>query len=155
MAQEERTVETVMTKDVLTADLSVSVRDCAKGMAKKGVGCTVITHDGTAVGIVTERDLVSKVLAESVDALKVPVSDIMSTPIITIVPDSPLAKAAELMARYRVRRLVVVDGRGALVGLVTANDLARTLAESKGYQDSGLNAIARHAENGSSSGPYQ
>ena len=89
MAQEERTVETVMTKDVLTADLGVSVRDCARGMAKKGVGCAVITHDGTAVGIVTERDLVSKVLAESVDALKVPVSDIMSTPIITIVPDSP------------------------------------------------------------------
>ncbi len=155
MTQEEKTVRHFMTKTVMAVELNTNAKDCAKAMAKKGVSCAVITQRGNAVGIVTERDLVSKVLAESIDARNVLVRDIMSTPLITVAPDTPLTGAAELMARYRIRRLVVVGEDGNLVGVVTTGDIARTLAEKQGYREATLNAMARYAEGGLESGPYQ
>jgi CBS domain-containing protein len=115
----------------------------------------VITQAGSAIGIVTERDLVSKVLAEGIDAKNVLVRDIMSTPLITVGPNSSLTTAAELMAQYRIRRLVVVDGTGNLVGIVTTGDIARSLAEKHGYREATFNAMARYAEGGFEGGPYQ
>ena len=154
MAKGEETVGGVMSKDVLAVDLNTNTRDCAKAMTKKGVSCAVITEEGTAVGIVTERDLVSKVLAESIEPKKVLVRDIMSTPLITTTPDAPLANAAEVMAQYRIRRLVVVDSSGTLSGIVTAGDIARSLAEKQQYRDAALNAMARYSEGGGD-GPYR
>ena len=155
MTLEEKTVGMVMSKTVMAMELNVSAKDCAKAMAKRGVSCAVITQEGSAVGIVTERDLVSKVLAESIDGKNVLVRDIMSTPLITVAPDVPLTGAAELMARYRIRRLVVVDADGAMAGLVTTGDIARTLAEKEGYREATLNAMARYSERGLENGPYQ
>ena len=155
MTQQEQAVENVMSKAVMAVELNVSAKDCAKAMAKRGVSCAVVTQGGNAIGIVTERDLVSKVLAESIDAKSVLVRDIMSTPLITIPPYAPLTGAAEMMARYRVRRLVVVDESGSLVGIVTTGDIARTLAESKGYREATLNAMARYSEGKLENGPYQ
>ena len=154
MAKGEETVGRVMSKDVLAVDLNSNTKDCARAMMKKGVSCAVITEEGTAVGIVTERDLVSKVLAESIEPKKVLVRDIMSTPLITTTPDAPLIGAAEVMAQYRIRRLVVVDSSGTLAGIVTAGDIARTLAEKQQYRDATLNAMARYSEGGGD-GPYR
>ena len=155
MTQEDPVVGDVMSKTAVTVELNVTAKDCARAMANKGVGCAVITQEGSAIGIVTERDLVSKVMAESIEAKKVLVRDIMSTPLITIGPDAPLAGAAEVMTRYRVRRLVVVDGEGALVGVITTGDVARSLAEKQGYREATLNAMARYSEGKQANGPYQ
>jgi CBS domain-containing protein len=154
MGQEEKTVAQVMTKSVMAVELNTSAKDCAKAMAKKGVSCAVITQRGSAIGIVTERDLVSKVMAESIDSKSVLVRDIMSTPLITVAPEAPLTTASEIMAQYRVRRLVVVDGAGNLAGIVTTGDIARSLAEQHGYREAKFNAMARYAE-GVEGGPYQ
>ena len=154
MARGEETVGGVMSKDVLAVDLNANAKDCARAMMKKGVSCAVITERGAAVGIVTERDLVSKVLAESIEPKKVLVRDIMSTPLITTTPNAPLVGAAEVMAQYRIRRLVVVDPTGALAGIVTAGDIARSLAEKQQYRDATLNAMARYSEGGGD-GPYR
>ena len=154
MNQAETKVIEVMEKAVMAVELNVNAKDAASAMAKKGVSCVVITEEGSAVGIVTERDLVSKVLAESIDARKVLVRDIMSTPLITITPGATLTNAAELMAQFRIRRVVVVDNDGSLVGIVTAGDIARTLAERQQYRDPSLNAIARYSE-GTEGGPYR
>lgn len=150
----EETVGKVMSKGVMAIELNTTAKDCARAMARKGVSCAVITQKGSAIGIVTERDLVSKVMAESIDAKNVLVRDIMSTPLITISPDASLTGAAELMAQYRIRRLVVVDGTGALSGIITAGDIARSLAEKQEYRDARLNAMARYSE-GIEGGPYQ
>ncbi len=144
-----------MSKIVMAVELNTSARDCARAMAKKGVSCAVITQSGSAVGIVTERDLVSKVLAETIDPKNVLVRDIMSTPLITVAPNSPLTNAAELMAHYRVRRLVVVDQNGTLAGIITTGDIARSLAEKHGYREVTFNAMARYAEGAAEGGPYQ
>ena len=154
MSKGEVTVGQVMSKDVLAVDLNTNSKVCARAMMKKGVSCAVITESGSAVGIVTERDLVSKVLAESIEPNKVLVRDIMSTPLITTTPDTALVSAAEVMAQYRIRRLVVVDSTGTLSGIVTAGDIARTLAEKQQYRDATLNAMARYSERGDT-GPYQ
>ena len=98
--------------------------------------------------------MVSKVLSESIDAKNVLVRDIMSTPLITVSPEATMTKAAEIMAEYRIRRLVVLDVNANLVGIITAGDIARTLAEKKGYREPAFNAIARYKE-GAESGPYQ
>jgi CBS domain-containing protein len=155
MAGAEQKIADVMTKSVMTVELNTNSKDCAKAMAKRGVSCAVVTASGSAVGIVTERDLVSKVLAESIDAVNVLVRDIMSTPLITIGPDATLTNAAELMARYRIRRLVVVDDTGSLVGIVTTGDIARALAEKHGYREATFNAMARYSEGEFEGGPYQ
>lgn len=154
MAQEELKVSQAMEKSVMVVELNTTARECAKAMAKRGVSCAVITQRGRPVGIITERDLVSKVMAEAIEADKALVRDIMSTPLITISPDALLQDAAALMAEYRVRRLVVVDNAGALVGIVTTGDIARTMAEKQGYREATLNAMARYKE-GVEGGPYQ
>lgn len=154
MAQQEPRVSDLMVKSVMAVDLNTTVKDCAKSMAKRGVSCAVVTQTRNAVGIVTERDLVSKVLAEGIDSKNVLVRDIMSTPLITIAPSATMTDAAELMAEYRVRRLVVIDQTGALIGIITAGDIARSLAEKHGYRDAMFNAMARYKE-GIEGGPYQ
>jgi CBS domain-containing protein len=154
MTQAETTVAKIMSKAVMAVELNTNARDCARAMAKKGVSCAVITQRGSALGIVTERDLVSKVLAETIDPKNVLVRDIMSTPLITISPNAPLTAASEMMAQYRIRRLVVVDGSGKLAGIITTGDIARSLAEKHGYRESAFNAMARYAE-GVEDGPYQ
>lgn len=154
MSQQEATVAEMMVKAVMAVDLNTNVKDCTKAMAKGGVSCAVITQGGAAIGIVTERDLVSKVLADAVDPRNVLVRDIMSTPLITISPNATMTEAAVMMAEYRIRRLVVVDKTGAMVGIVTTGDIARSLAEKHGYREATFNAMARYKE-GIEGGPYR
>ena len=154
MTQREPSVAEVMVKAVLSVDLNTNVKDCSKAMAKKGVSCTVITQANRAIGIVTERDLVSKVLADAVDPTKILAKDIMSTPLITVSLNASLSDAAAQMAEYRVRRLVVVDRSGSMVGIITTGDIARSLAEKHGYREPTFNALARYKE-GIEGGPYQ
>jgi malate dehydrogenase (oxaloacetate-decarboxylating) len=140
---EEEKVKDIMEKNVTTVDSDKNARECAKLMLKKDVGSLIVTQQGVIIGIITERDLVRKVLADNVDPTKILASDIMSSPLITIDPDEPMSKAARLMSVYGVRRIVVLSREGALVGIVTATDLARTLAKRKEFKDEALNAIAR------------
>jgi CBS domain-containing protein len=153
MSQEPKVAD-VMEKAVLGVDMNENAAVCSKAMTKRGVSCAVITHMGAAVGIVTERDLVSKVLADTIDPVKVLVRDIMSTPLVTIEPDAPLAQAVALMDEYLIRRLVVVDRNGGLVGIVTTGDIAKVHAKEKGFKDPMLNALARY-KGGEEGGPYR
>ena len=154
MSQGEQKIADVMSKSVMAVDLNTSVRSCAKSMSKKGVSCAVITQANTPMGIVTERDLVSKVLADAIDPNNVLVRDVMSTPLITVSPNATVGEASAMMAEYRVRRLVVIDRTGAMVGIVTTGDVARSLAEKHGYREATFNAMARYKE-GTEGGPYQ
>lgn len=156
MNEQEPSVAKLMVKTVLSVDMNTNVKDCAKAMAKRGVSCSVVTQANRAIGIVTERDMVSKVLADEVDPGKVYVKDIMSTPLITVSQDAALTEAAGQMAEYRIRRLVVIDPEGMMVGIITAGDIARSLAEKHGYREVTFNALARYKEGTEGEGgPYQ
>ena len=117
-------VEDVMIKDVITVDASLTVKEAAQIMNKFEIGCLLALKDGKAIGILTERDLLKRVVAESRDAKKTKVTEVMSAPLIVVEPDMELEDAAKLMFEMKIKKLPVVDGK-RLVGLITLTDIAR------------------------------
>jgi CBS domain-containing protein len=117
-------VEDVMVKEVITVDEKSSVKEAADIMNKFEIGCLIVTKNGKAEGILTERDLLKRVVGEARDPLKAKVEQVMSKPLIVVEPDMDLEEAAKLMFKLKIKKLPVVkDGR--LLGLVTLTDLAR------------------------------
>ncbi len=117
-------VEDVMIKDVVTVDADTTVKKAVEIMNKHEIGCLVVMKGDKLVGILTERDILKRVLAESRNPEKTKVSEIMTTPVITASPTTDLEEAAKLMFEKNVKKLPVVS-EGKLVGLVTLTDLAR------------------------------
>ena len=111
-----------MTAKVLTVSPNTSVAKAAKLMAERGVGSIIIVKSREPVGILTERDLLMKVVSLNLMPSKVKVGKIMSAPILTINPDADIAEAARMMAHSNIRRLPVVE-RGVLIGILTASDI--------------------------------
>jgi len=121
------TVKNVMAKPVITIDKSSSVREAAKIMSEKGIGCIVVMDKGEPIGIATERDILQRVVAKGLDASKIEMKDIMSKPLITIKGKMPIIDAIRIIEKNKIRRLLVME-RGKLVGIVTQRDLLRALA---------------------------
>lgn len=117
-------VEDIMVEDVITVDSDVQVMDAVKLMNENEIGCLVVTRRGRAVGIVTERDLLKRVLAKLRDPAKTKVRQIMTKPLIIGDPDMELEDATKLMFKRRIKKLPVIEG-GNLVGLISLTDIAR------------------------------
>ncbi|MBI2185267.1 MAG: CBS domain-containing protein [Thaumarchaeota archaeon] len=115
-----------MTKHVITIEPNASAIEAAKIMTKSEVGCLVVTDGNDAVGIVTERDMLTKVTAKGKAPSKVKVSQIMSSPIITIKPDDSIRNAAKLMRDNGIRRLIVTNN-GKLRGVITIRDITDSI----------------------------
>jgi CBS domain-containing protein len=142
----------IMVSDVPTAKIDLTVKDAAALMEKGDLGCLVVVDGFTAIGIVTEKDIVQKVAAEGVDPSKVLIEDIMSTPLITISANSTVRQVSEAMRTYKVRKIVVTDENERLVGLVTSVELAKWCSAQNNYSDPALNALA---ELKPGEGPYE
>jgi len=112
-----------MSKEVPTVTNEASTLEAAKTMSKSGKGFLIVLKDGKPVGIVTERDLVNKVIAKELDPKKVVTSAIMSSPLITVDPDEDLMKASEIMQKHNIRRLPVVKD-GIIYGILTSKDVS-------------------------------
>jgi len=115
-------VKSAMTEKVLTAGPKTTVARAAKIMSERGVGSIIIVKSKKPVGILTERDLLMKVVATDMRPSKVLVNKVMSSPVLTIGPEADVADAARTMVRNKIRRLPVMD-RGRLIGIVTASDI--------------------------------
>ena len=118
------TIEKFMTKDVVTLQTGASAYDAVKLMNKKGIGCLVIVDDVEILGILTERDLLGRVLEKCRDPKETSVSEIMTRQVITGKPNMQLVEAARLMFENKVKKLPIVKGK-KLVGLITVTDIAR------------------------------
>jgi CBS domain-containing protein len=117
----------VMTKRVMYAITPrASVAEAAKKMKEVQKSCLLVMNGARPVGIISETDIVQKVLAESLSPADLKVSEVMSKELRTIGPDESVSDAAKLMEGKKVRRLVVTEGVNA-VGIVTTTDLARLL----------------------------
>jgi CBS domain-containing protein len=119
-----KSIKDVMTRDVRACESNAPVIDAAKLMAKEDVGPVPVVEDGRLTGIVTDRDLVVRVLAEGRDPTSTRVGEIASRDLVTVSPDEDLDEALKLLAQHQVRRLPVVDG-DRLVGIVAQADIAR------------------------------
>jgi CBS domain-containing protein len=119
-----------MTGSPTTCEPSTTIVEAAKVMAQEDVGPVPIVEGGRIVGIVTDRDLVVRVLAEGRDPSSTTIGEIASADLVTVQPDSDLNEALSLMAQNQVRRLPVVEG-DQLVGIVAQADVARAAEEEK------------------------
>ena len=115
-------VKDLMSANVVSIDSEASVKDAASKMAQQEIGSLVVTEQGKPVGIVTERDLLSRVLALGRSAEATRIKMIMSKPLICGRPDMVAAEAARFMVSRNIKKLPVTqDGR--LVGILTLTDL--------------------------------
>lgn len=113
----------LMTSAVITAAREDSALSVAQTMRDRGVGSVVVTDaEGEPDGIVTDRDLAVRVIADDRSA-EAPIGECATTPLITGEPDMDLEEAAALMVQHRVRRLPIVED-GQLAGIVTLDDIA-------------------------------
>ncbi len=119
----EDTLAFIMTKKVITVSAKEKVSKALAIMAKHDIGSLVVVDKGQPVGILTERDIVRR-LVKDWKIPDVPVDDLMSHPLITAEPETPSWEAFRIMLKKRIRRLPLVDG-GKLVGIVTERDLFR------------------------------
>lgn len=128
------TVGSICKRDVVVAPKGESITDAAKRMRMLHVGTVIVIEerDGKSVpvGILTDRDIVLSVVASNAEHVPyLAVGDAMSDDLLTATEDTGLADALKLMQERGVRRLPVVDRTGALVGIITADDLIRFLAD--------------------------
>ena len=117
-------VDDVMVEDVVTVEAEASVKKAVEIMNKHEIGCLIVVKRGKAVGIVTERDMLRRVLVGARDPRKTKVREIMSAPLVVGNSQMEIEDAVKLMFEMKVKKLPIVD-KGKLVGLVTLTDLAR------------------------------
>jgi CBS domain-containing protein len=120
-------VEDIMIKDVITVGAEATVREATKLMYKQDIGCLVVMKRGKPVGIVTERDMLKRVLLKSKDPRKTRVDKIMSNPLVVGEPKTDIRDAVRLMIEGKIKRLPIVED-GHLLGLVNFPDIVRSSA---------------------------
>lgn len=116
-------VKDVMSSPVITVGEKETVDKVAQFMEMQRLGCIIVTDkDGRPVGIITERDLVTRVLAKNKLPSKLLAKEVMTSPLITVNPDETLSNVARQMSRLNIRRLGVVY-KGDLVGVISSKDV--------------------------------
>ena len=128
------TIERIVKRmgSVLTVQATMSITDAAKKMGANGVGCLIVVNNQQkAVGILSERDILNKVVACSANPASMKVSDVMTAPIIACKPSAHILKAQKVMAHHGIRHLPIVED-GIPVGMISSRDiLAHELAQAR------------------------
>ena len=116
----------IMVKNAVTVEPDQSVREAAKRMNLYEIGCLIVVGKDGVSGIVTERDILIKVVEASKNAEKTKVKEIMSTKLVMGTPDMDVVDAARLMLKKKIKKLPITTN-GKLAGLVTFTDIVRTV----------------------------
>lgn len=128
-------------KSPLTMAPDDSVVHAARAMSERHVGAATVLEGKRVIGVVTERDVLQKVVAVGGDPEKTCVRDIMTSPVFSIGVNTSIAAAAALMRKHHIRHLVVLDEHDALVGMIALryllydmmDEMERTLGDLRGY----------------------
>ena len=115
----------IMAKDVVSVTKDATAEEIAKLMEKHDIGSVMVVEHKKAEGIVTERDVVHRVIAQGKDAKKVKAGEIMSAPLQAIGPEASLENAARAMRDYKIKRLPVINEHKELVGIISEGDIMR------------------------------
>ena len=121
-------IRDMMIREVITVDSDYTIKHAVNIMNRGEIGCVVVLENGRVAGIMTERDVLKRVVAVSKDPEKTFVKEIMSMPIFVVNPEVTLEDAVMLMFKHKIKKLPVLenrDGNDELVGLVTLTDIAR------------------------------
>jgi len=136
-------VKDVMTRTVVTATPDMSAAEAGKKMVENRVGNIIIVKDGGPIGIVTESDMVAKVISKNIKPGSIKLEQLMSQPLITTKSSDDINDAVLMMAQKKIRRLPVIDD-GALVGIITDADVIQVSSEINQILD---NLIQMNREN--------
>ncbi len=118
-----KSVRDAMTEDPRSIGATASVVEAARVMREQHIGSLPVIEDERLVGMITDRDITTRVVAESAVPEMTSVGDVYSRDLISVEPNNDLEEALQLMARHQVRRLPVVEN-GRLVGMVAQADIA-------------------------------
>jgi len=113
-----------MVRKVITAPKNSTMEEAVKLMNEHEIGCLIVTEESRAVGILTERDLLKRVLAKSENLKRTRVEDVMSAPLISVEPDVQIGDASRLMFEKNIKKMPIIK-KDKLLGLVTLTDILR------------------------------
>jgi len=119
-------------RPVRTIEKNSTVREAAKIMAKNRIGSLIVVEGKKIIGIMTERDILTKITAEGKSSERIYVKDIMTAKVLTIAPDKFIDDAVHIMILNNIKKLPVVDGN-ELVGIVTSTDIVANSSEIGEY----------------------
>jgi CBS domain-containing protein len=135
-------VKDIMSSDPICCARDTSLRRIAEKMVEFDCGeIPVCDERGKPIGVVTDRDIVCRLVAKGHDPLEARAEDCMSQPVVTATPDMAIDDCARLMEQYQVRRLPVVDANGVCCGIVAQADFAR-----RGTRDTAAEVVERVSE---------
>ena len=117
-------VKDIMSSPCEKIDFNATITQAAQKMKSSDVGILPVEKGDEIVGVITDRDIVLRVLAEKLDATKTPVSKVMSTDVTTCYEDDDIREAAKLMEDRQIRRLIVLDRNDSLSGILSVADFA-------------------------------
>ncbi len=122
----------ICTRSVHIATPGESIFEAARRMREADVGTLVVVNDdGAPVGMLSDRDIALRCVAEGLDPERTPIEAVMTAPVRTTRETTPIEDALQLMAGASLRRLVVIDAQGSLVGLLALDDVLELLAEEQ------------------------
>jgi signal-transduction protein with cAMP-binding, CBS, and nucleotidyltransferase domain len=137
MEGEGHLVSDIMKKKIISIDETETIKKAASMMNEAEIGSIIITKDNIPVGILTERDFVTKIASKEI-SLSVPVSQVMTHPLLVIAPNQTVWEVAEIMKNMGIHRVAVQEG-GKIIGMVTTTDLVKIVSIGS---DSNLQKIA-------------
>ena len=117
-------VEDVMTKEVITIDETATIKEAAEIMDKNEISCLIALRKGRAIGIITERDLLKRIIVEAKNPEKTKVGKVMSSPLAVVAVGTDLETALRLMFLKKIKKLPIVN-KESILGLVSLTDIAR------------------------------
>ncbi|MBI4362991.1 MAG: CBS domain-containing protein [Euryarchaeota archaeon] len=136
-------VKDLMSRRVFTVAPEATVDEAARVMSDNQIGCLVVAEKEGIAGILTERDLLNRIVIPGKNSRKMRVEQVMTAPVQTIGPEASVDEVADLMSTHKFRRLPVVQG-GRLVGIVTSTDVVRVYLDvDKVVRDIALKETAR------------
>ncbi|NCO96735.1 MAG: CBS domain-containing protein, partial [Candidatus Aenigmarchaeota archaeon] len=115
-------VKDAMNPKVISASKDISIKEAARTLTKHEIGSLIIVEDEKIVGVITESDIIRKVVATGLDPSVTLVEEMMTKDVITIDADAELNDACQTMVDHKIKRLPVLDG-GQLVGIITTTDI--------------------------------
>ncbi len=119
-------VENLISGKIYSIASERSVREAAEEMARRKIGSLLILHEGATIGIITEVDIIRKVVAKGIDPAGISVKKVMTSPVITIESDRSVVDANDLMEQKKIRHLAVTRN-GVIIGLVSVRDFLHPL----------------------------
>jgi len=117
-------VKEIMVEKVVSIQAEATVKDAVDLMNRHDIGCLIVDKDGTVEGIITERDVLKRVVSESKDVSLTKVSEVMSKPLIVGGPTMYIEDAVKLMLKKNIKKLPITEG-GQVIGIITLSDVAK------------------------------